>query len=300
MLATERLTPEAILNLQPEDADELLDRLEREVPVSEGLAALGGAPLEEAIVFGDTHGDWRSTVLAAGRFLERPDQRALVGLGDYIDRAPEDCGEGSVANALFLLGLAAEFPGRVVLVQGNHETFRRIPVVPHNLPEEVDLLWGPDEDRYLRILHLLERGPLAVRTESGAYLAHGGFPLEPSPGGLSTAFRDLDEDHLAEIVWGECSLSPTVRGVVRRFDERNLEEFFARSGTRVFLRGHDPGLIGRSIYSDRCLTLHTCRTYERFGGVLIARVPLHRAVAKISEVPVEHLPSEGQVYPVPV
>ncbi|HUI38977.1 MAG TPA: metallophosphoesterase, partial [Thermoplasmata archaeon] len=226
------------------------------------------------------------------RFREDPGSRCLVGLGDYIDRAPDDCEEGSVANALYLLQVAARFSGRVWLIQGNHETFREIPLLPHDLPEEVDLLWGPEEERYHRILHLLERGPLAAISPSGAYLAHGGFPRSPGSGALAGEFLSLDPERLLEIVWGECAAAPTHRADVRPFDEFELARFLSRSRTRVFLRGHDPGLAGRTVYGKRCLTLHTSRLYERFGGVLLARLPLDRPVENADDIVVERLPPD--------
>ena len=85
------------------EVDELLERLEAEIPVrSSGLADLSANPPSEAIVFGDTHGDWRSTMAAVELFLAAPRTRCLIGLGDYIDRAPADCAEASVANSLYL------------------------------------------------------------------------------------------------------------------------------------------------------------------------------------------------------
>lgn len=250
-------------------------------------------------MFGDTHGDWRSTLEAARPFTGAPRTRALIGLGDYIDRPPMDSGEGSVANSLYLLQLAGRYPDRVFLVQGNHETHARIAVLPHTLPEEVDQLWGPEESRYLRIASLLARGPLAIVTENGAYLAHGGFPLDPGAEPFPSEFATIDDDRLAEIVWGETSVGRSHRNVVPPFDEAKLERFRERSGTRLFLRGHDPDLTGRPIYQGRCLTLHTCRLYQRFGGVIVARLPLGEEVSSVADLVVEHLGTEGREFPDP-
>ena len=87
------------------------------------------------------------------------------------------------------------------------------------------------------------------------------------------------------------------RNVVPPFDEAALDRFFVRSGARLFLRGHDPDLTGRPLYRGRCLTLHTCRVYQRFGGVLVARLPLDRDVASVADLSIDHLDTEGREYP---
>jgi Calcineurin-like phosphoesterase len=296
VVATSRIVrrPEEILRLTPDEADAFLDRLEQLVPARPPLVALPGVGVEEAIVFGDTHGDWRTTEALEQRYRESDE--CLVGLGDYIDRPPADCGEGSVANVLFLLSLAAERPGRVFLLQGNHETVRRIPALPHTLAEEVDQLWGPESSRYERILGLLERGPLAATTPSGAYLAHAGFPRGRLPTPWTEAFSSLDDERLIEIVWSECDRSRLWRGAVPPWNEREFDEFLQVTGLTVFLRGHDPDVTGRPQYGGRCLTLHTCRIYERFGGVIVGHLPLARRLDSVLQVRVEHLPTEHRTF----
>ena len=291
------LDPREILALDPEGADHLLDRLDAAVPVHPGALALpsaGGA--REALLFGDTHGDWRSTEAIARIFLEDPSSYLLIGLGDYIDRPPEDCPNGSVANALFLLGLAASFPDRVVLLQGNHEATRRIPVVPHDLPEEVDDLWGPEVERYARILGLLERGPWIATSSNGLYLAHAGFPVEPFPPDLAQAYRDPSEELLYDTVWRDAGPSRAERGLSPPFLDRDLGAFLTHIGARLFVRGHDPDLAGRVIYQHRCLTLHSTRVYERYGGVLYARARLDRPLGSADDLTVAHVETEGRSY----
>ncbi|HEV8049193.1 MAG TPA: metallophosphoesterase family protein [Thermoplasmata archaeon] len=282
-------TPEEILSLAPEAADDLLDRLEREVPVSPRLVKLPARPFSEAVVFGDTHGDWRSTQRVVAAFLAEPGDRMLIGLGDYVDRSPEDCGYGSVANALYLLGLASRYPERVLLIKGNHELHRLVGVLPHDLAEEVDQLWGPEEERYHRIVALLERGPYAAVSPSGVYFAHGGFPRTAPSARWESLFDGAEDELVLDVAWGECGASRARRGVVPPFSEDDLARFLKLSGTRLFLRGHDPDLTGRWVFGARCLTLHTSRLYERYGGVLFARVPLDRAVDAAKSVAIERL-----------
>jgi hypothetical protein len=291
--------PEEILGLEPEEADELLGALERSVPVHPPFVALPPGGAREATVLGDTHGDWRSTLTAVAEFGSDPRSGLVVGLGDYVDRPPIDCPNGSVANALHLLSLAARYPDRVFLVQGNHETVRRVPVVPHTLPEEVDDLWGPEEERYHRIVALFERGPIAAGTSNGVYLAHAGFPRRLVASPWTASFDRLDEEGLCEVVWAECEASRNRRGAARPWGARNLDGFLGAAGLRVFLRGHDPDLCGIPLYAGRCLTLQTTRIYERYGGVIVAKIPLRTPVRTVADLPIVHLPSEGRSFAVP-
>lgn len=295
---TARRSPAEILALSAEEADDLLDRLEAEVPSRPPLARIPSSPQVEAIVFGDTHGDWRSTEAIASRFLERSRERCLIGLGDYVDRAPDDCAEGSVANALYLLELAAEFPLQVYLVQGNHETVRSVAALPHELPEEIDQLWGPDPERYERLVGLLERGPLAAITESGAYLAHGGFPRGP-PGDWETRLGSGSIETILDVAWSDVAASRIHRGLDAPFPEAEVAKFLQRCGCRIFLRGHDPDVTGLPLYHDRVLTLHSTRFYEQYGGVLYAHLPLTTPVQTVRDVRVEHASTQGRLYPEP-
>lgn len=286
--------PSEILRLEPADADRLLDQLESDVPSHRGAVQVEVGGAREAVVLGDTHGDWRSTQAAVARFLAEPNERLLLGLGDYVDRAPDDCGQGSVANVLYLLGLAARFPERVFLLRGNHELDRRIPVVPHDLPEELDTLWGPDPDRYVRLNALIERGPLVATTANGAYLAHAGFLLDADASWRSRLDRP-GETELLEVTWAECGASRIQRGVPR-FTPMDVERFLRTSGCSIFLRGHDPDLNGIWSFGDRVLTLHTSRVFERYGGVLAGRLDL-TVPAAAGSVRIEHLETEGREYP---
>lgn len=287
------LSPEEVLRLDSASADRLLSDLERRVPRHPTLLSISSATQGTATVFGDTHGDWRSTEDVVHHWeTSRPDAR-LVSLGDCVDRSPEDCGAGSVANAVFLLGLAARFPDRVILLQGNHELARRIAVRPHTLPQELARLWGADQARYDRLMGLLERGPLAAVTPNGAYLAHAGFPRGPLPAPWQRSFETPSEERLLEIVWAECAASSIRRGAAEPWGPSDLDRFLGVTGLAVVLRGHDPDIAGQSVYGGRVLTLNTTRLYERFGGVLSVEMPLERRLTSVADLTVRHAATEG-------
>jgi hypothetical protein len=293
-------TPEEILALSPEEADQLLDRLERTVPVRPGFVEIPTDGFTEALVFGDTHGDWRSAAEVERLFrASEGGPRCLVGLGDYVDRPPTDCENGSVVNALRLLSLTARFPDRAFLLQGNHETSRRIAVLPHSLPEEVDDLWGPEEARYTRLVALLERGPLAAASSNGAYFAHAGFPRGALSRSWRREFEEVDDARLVDLVWSDPGVTRNQHGADSPWGAEELTTFLSTAGLEVFLRGHDPDLVGRPIYDGRCLTLHTTRVYQRYGGVIVGRLPLDRRITSVLDVRLEHLVTEGRRFPTP-
>lgn len=91
------------------------------------LQALCVQPGTEIVMFGDRHGDVRSTVqmieeLRDTGYFESDDSFTLkpgillVGLGDYVDR-----GNAGVETFLTMLWLKLQNPEQVILVRGNHE-----------------------------------------------------------------------------------------------------------------------------------------------------------------------------------
>lgn len=71
---------------------------------------------ERVIFVGDTHGDLFSTIAAVKKFFSS-DYDLIIFLGDYVDRGSEQVG-----NINYLISLKLEYPDRVVLLRGNHET----------------------------------------------------------------------------------------------------------------------------------------------------------------------------------
>jgi hypothetical protein len=285
--------PARVEGFRPEEADRVLDALERDVPRRAPCVELPAEPGARAFVFGDTHGDWLSSREAVRAFEAGPPGSVLVGLGDYVDRPPADLRCGSVANAIYLLSLAARRPERVFLLQGNHETMRRIGARPHTLPVEVARLWGPEEARYDRLMALLERGPLAATARSGAFFAHAGFPRGPLPSRWQDAVAEPTEERLLELVWAEPDASENRRGAIPPWTEADLERFLSATGLSAMWRGHDPDLAGRSLYRGRAMTLHTTRIYQRYGGVLLAVVPLDRRLQSVEDAELRHLATES-------
>ncbi|MEM0129124.1 MAG: metallophosphoesterase family protein [Thermoplasmata archaeon] len=283
---------ERVGSLSPSQVDAELDRLEREVPTHPPLERAGLSPCTKARVFGDTHGDWSSLLWALDGAWDDP-ETLLIGLGDYVDRSPPDCPQGSAVAALFLLELVAERPDRLLLLQGNHETVDVIPVHPRSFEEEVYARWKGGPRRAARLGALLRRGPLAACTDSGAYLAHAGFPRPPLPVPWTRALDAPGADRTEEITWADCEASSARRGGLPPFGEEDLRRFLDAAGLSVFLRGHDPDLTGRVLWGNRLVTLHTTRVYARFGGIVAAEIPLDHPIHDLGSVRILRRPIPG-------
>src|SRR4030042_777280 len=100
---------------------------------SERLVKL--APLGEALVVGDLHGDLESliAILQRSGFTRKMTERkdaVLIFLGDYGDR-----GAYSAEVYYTVLRLKLAFPEQVILLRGNHEGPEDLLASPHDLPQ---------------------------------------------------------------------------------------------------------------------------------------------------------------------
>ena len=235
------------------------------------------------IAIGDSHGDWPA-VASALEFARRPGFGArFVGLGDYVDRAtrstpdPTTLPGGSVWNAAYLLAWTAYDPERVILLRGNHEATRQIPVPAPTLLRELRRLYARSDalELWERLVGLLERLPLAARTAQGVFLTHGGIP--PRGQWDPTRWDPQDVRLLEGLLWSDPELEYEDRSVGFPYGRSDLVEFLDSVGCRVLLKGHAANHSGRAIYGGRVLTVHTSDLFARWGegGVLLAEVPAH-------------------------
>ncbi len=247
-------------------------------------------------VIGDTHGDYASAHAAMDR-PEGPSDRPFVAVGDYIDRAtrseprPAALPLGSLWNLLFLVARKLVEPDRVILLQGNHESARRLPVPgPTYLRELRERFPRPEALALWRAsFEVVERLPLAALSSNGVFLAHGGIPPPGAP--PADRWRRDDLDLLEGLVWGDPANAYEDRGIGFAFHEPELVRFLHPLPASVLVRGHDPKHSGTSLYHGACLTLQTSDLFRRFGhgGILRAEVPAAPRIRGAEEIAVEEL-----------
>lgn len=284
-----------------------------DIPETESDNSTNNEP-NQLVILGDTHGDFITAQSGVKEFfLDKKENgsaeinsgRHLLFLGDYIDRAPEHCPNGSVINMIYVLSLKLLYPDRVTLLRGNHESFEFIPAPPFDIKDELYKLYGQQcnnvLDHFKSVFKLL---PLMARTSSGLIAAHSGVFRRPM--GLSE-IQDLDRNSLEALgvlTWSEpreyCRPRAGIVGEMYNFNEHEFNDFMESVSANVLVRGHSPRLAGKTIYGERCLTIFTTHTYinllgDHCAGVVTA--PLDSETVTTSDLSL-HLQSRGNWLPV--
>ena len=287
-----RNDPRALMGRSASALHELLDE------VDEGLghprrSLLVEVPSDRPVqVIGDSHGDWPA-VAAALRFArQRAPAHRFVGLGDYIHRAtwaepdPSALPTGSIWNAAYLLAWTIAVPEEVILLRGNHEATRQIPVPAPTLLRELRRAYPRKETLALweRLIELLERLPLAARTANGVFMAHGGIRTADQ---FDPKMWNANDARLLEgLLWSDPEFEYEDRSVGQPYSAQDLERFLQAIGCRWMIKGHAPGHSGRAIYGGRLLTIHTSDLFARLGegGTLLAEIPAGRRLDDIHQI----------------
>ncbi len=202
----------------------------------------------ELLVVGDIHGDLESLlfILKDSRFLEKAEageKVTLTFLGDYGDR-----GSSSPEVYYVVCRLKVDFPGRVVLLRGNHEPPGDLTPVPYDLPYQLhskyEKAW---EEAYGRILELHEALPQAALAEGKYLLLHGGVPSRlKSLEDIAYAHeKHPAESFLEEILWSDpderlTGVAPSPRGAGLLFGPDVTGRVLETVGARTLIRGHEP------------------------------------------------------------
>jgi len=241
--------------------------------LSEALDALARQPSllkvdgERVVVVGDTHGDVGTSWAVVSRYLGQG--ATLLFTGDYVDR-----GQFQIENILFLLKKANEFPGRLWLLRGNHETpdMNRW----YGFTEAVARRYGLGF--YENFLSVFSQLPVSAII-NGAFLAiHGGIArslrsvdqLAALPKGVSSP-RGI----LSEILWNDpdeaidgFAASPRGPGIFRYgFDV--LSGFLEANHLRAMIRSHEPREAGAAMeMCGKLYTVFSCRYYGVTPGFL--------------------------------
>lgn len=239
----------------------------------------------EAVFIGDTHGDFSATKYIAKKFLIKSDTY-LIFLGDYIDREPEP--EGALYNLVYLCLLKIKFSDRVFLLKGNHEAHYSVFCYPYEFDRIlIDIFGSYGNKIHNSSTELFKEMPLIFKTDNGIVASHAGFPMHGQ-----VVDDKSRKDLIIDILWADAEISPMFRGYgIPKFNEEQLKAFLNENNAHCFIRGHDPYIAGKIIYSKKCITLFTSRAYASRAGIKIARVNLSEKVENADSVMMEDITS---------
>ncbi|MFW9846496.1 MAG: metallophosphoesterase, partial [Candidatus Thorarchaeota archaeon] len=123
-------------------------------------------PRRNVYYVGDLHGDLHSLETIRDMFLAK-NEDSLVFLGDYADRGPQQ-----VETVNLVMALAIEYPKRITLLRGNHESERVART--YGFYNAVKGRYSSNLfDSYRSMFEVL---PLAGISSNGIFSCHGGVP----------------------------------------------------------------------------------------------------------------------------
>ena len=241
--------------------------------ISERLVKL--APLGEALVIGDLHGDLESliAILQSSGFTRKMAERqdaALIFLGDYGDR-----GARSTEVYYTILKLKLAFPEQVILLRGNHEGPEDLMASPHDLPMNFQARFKENwTAAYSKVRELFAYLYNAVLVEERYLLVHGG--LSPNINSIEDLARASmthpEQDFLEDLLWSDPSdmvkdvlYSP--RGAGKLFGKKVTENALKKVNAKILIRGHEPCEEGFKLNHDgKALTLFSRKGAPYFNA----------------------------------
>lgn len=230
----------------------------------------------ELLVLGDLHGCYSNLKAAllqvdffkkAQAHADNPKRNApiyLVFLGDYIDR-----GRFSLSGTLrTALQLYLQMPEHVFVLRGNHEYYVELGgkvLAPVRPCEAMDSIAAVAENEvfatYMRLFEALPN----MLAFGELFFVHGGIPRSDT---FAEHFTGLPSLNVADIrfqmMWSDPSAVDVVPLDLQKtsarfpFGRRQFQQFMARIGSRVMIRGHEKVDEGvRTVYDDEQAKLIT-------------------------------------------
>ena len=170
----------------------------------------------------------------------------LLFLGDFVDRGPF-----SVEIAVLLYSLKLNFPKKVFLIRGNHES--RMMTTHFTFRDEI--LCKYDEEVYDALIESFECLPLACTVNDKYFCVHGG--LSPKLKRIEeinsiVRFSEIPEKNLyCDLLWADPISSEN--GKINHKDvdfinntKRKCSVYFGKSATDKFLKANSIACIIRA------------------------------------------------------
>ena len=214
-------------------------------------------PPRSVIFVGDLHGEFES-ILRVQKLMAKYKTHTFVFLGDYADRGP-----AQIETINLVMALALEYPERVHLLRGNHESDK----VAQKYGFYAEVTSKLSFDAYNKYLEVFQVLPMAAYNSDGVFACHGGIPE-----GVSSIEEiqkcnrinyDFPNDILFQLAWNDPKeadfrFAANSRGRrVKAFGRKAFNEFSQNLGVKIMLRAHEVFPEGSKKFFDIAGTRNT-------------------------------------------
>ncbi|MFC1928048.1 metallophosphoesterase family protein [Chloroflexota bacterium] len=264
--------PAKVSGLTQKEVKELLEGAQRVLEKEPKLIEL--PPTRQTVFVGDSHGDFDATKIVIQRHLGG--NKRLVFLGDYVDR-----GRNSEANINYLLCLKVAYPGKLFLLQGNHEGYGVCQFYPATFWEAID---EELRELYERVFLKL---PLVVSTNDIIGL-HGALPDVKTL--LDINGIQIGDVGWKQVTWGDWQdidgdyLGTDTYTGRPQFGRRYFDRLMERLEKNVLIRSHQPD-TPQVMYNKHCLTIFTSHAYMPTRTIAIAN--LEKEIRTVDDLLIE-------------
>ncbi len=231
---------------------------------------------KKVIFVGDTHGDIDASEIVLKKYLKK--RNVVVFLGDYVDRGPY-----SKENIEFLLENKLNYPDKIYLLQGNHETHRITSFWP------ADFWRSLSNEEYNKYSSLLEKLPLVAIVDNIIAL-HGALPNVKNLEDINKI--KIGSEEWYQIVWGDFLeeegnyLGIDIFSGRPKFGSDYFFNLIERFNKKILIRSHQPD-IPMAIFDNKCLTIFTSNAYSEERTIAIA--DLSKKIESVSDLKIKYI-----------
>ncbi|MFX0108797.1 MAG: metallophosphoesterase [Candidatus Hodarchaeota archaeon] len=255
-------------NISPEEVEVLTAALRDEY---KNLPNLVEIPDESTIFVGDLHGDLPCANKITKLFLSSSDN--LIFLGDYADRGPQQ-----INTFNLVMALAIQYPERVMMLRGNHES--ELVTRVYGFYQEIVRQYG--EEMYQIYCNVFKELPLAGMSKTGAFACHGGVAENLNSidqiQSINRKNVDIVDPIAFQLTWndprdGDFEFGENFRGGGSRiFGRIAFDKFSKNLGVRLMFRAHQVFPDGVKFFFDRKLVSVFSSTYTNRVKAKVVRM----------------------------